>query len=140
MEEPKVLFGAHSAAADALSNVCRRVELEISTPQQLKAAKDARAMARNLRSEIEAHRKGLVEPHLVAMRQINSTGQAVTDAVLALESPVVGAIREFEAKVAGSKEAAAKEREDAVRAIMEDDSLTMDERVAKVSELSSKRV
>ena len=100
----------------------------------------ARKAARHVRREVERTRKLHVAPLLDAMQKINEDAAMIKKAVAEIEDVAVKKINAAAEAKASDRAERVKIREDAIKAILENETFTTQEQLDKINVLNLKRV
>lgn len=116
----------YSETAAALADLRARhqgVVYDVTVPKAMKAAKEARAELRTLRTSLEKTRKAIKAPALERCRLIDDEAKRITAELVALEEPIDVQIKAEEARVEAEKLArleAERQRVEAIARAIED--------------------
>ena len=118
---PALEIAEYSPTAAALTDLAARfkgVVYDVSVPDGMKAAKEARNEIRSYRTALEKKRKELKEPALRRAKLIDEEAKFLTERIVALEQPIAQQIEAEEQRVENEKRAREEAEQRRVQAII----------------------
>ena len=109
-------FDKVSAGIAALRSQYEGVVYDVTNPQGLRDAKEARRAIAQPRIEIEKIRKAAKAPILELGRKLDGEAKRITEELLAIETPITEQIQAEEAKIEAARQAKIKAEQDRVAA------------------------
>lgn len=103
--QPAVAYSATEAALADLEQRFRGIAFDVTTPEGMAEAKDAKKTLTKLRTALEAKRKEIKDPVVELGRQIDGEAKRITDRIVVLEKPIAEQIEAEEARAKKAEEA-----------------------------------